>query len=36
GYGLVVERDLPKVETRVRFSVPALAFLAHVVYYFIS
>ena len=23
GYGLVVERDLPKVETRVRFSVPA-------------
>ena len=24
GYGLVVECDLPKVETRVRFSLPAL------------
>lgn len=23
GYGLVVERDLPKVETGVRFSLPA-------------
>lgn len=23
GYGLVAECDLPKVETRVRFSVPA-------------
>ena len=24
GYGLVAECDLPKVETRVRFSLPAL------------